>query len=71
MKNESALQDMESICANCENAVIINESDICICSIRGAVAARSSCRRFSPDMLKIAPLTRITPENGETTLLEI
>ena len=68
---KQGLNEPESICANCENAVVIHESDICICSIRGAVAARVCCRRFRPDMLKISPLTRITPENGETTLLEI
>lgn len=50
--------DIERICAYCENAIIISESDICICKEIGAVSANSTCRHFSLDLLKLTPIPR-------------
>ncbi|MBR5859710.1 MAG: hypothetical protein IKZ05_07270 [Clostridia bacterium] len=62
--------DIERICAHCEKAVVIKESDICICSINGAVKQDSACKKFSLDMLKLAPLPRKLPDD-ETVFFEI
>lgn len=63
-------EDIEHICAYCENAVVIKESDICICKINGAVFQNSCCKKFSLDMLKLAPLPRKLPED-DTVFFEI
>lgn len=55
--------DIERICAYCENSVIIRESDICICRDIGAVSARNSCRKFSLDLLKLAPIPKSLPDD--------
>lgn len=55
--------DIERICAYCENAVVIHESDICICREIGAVDARSSCRKFSLDLLKLNPIPKVLPDD--------
>lgn len=55
--------DIEHICAYCEHAVVIRESDICICREIGAVSADSSCRKFSLDLLKLAPIPRTLPDD--------
>ena len=60
-------EDIERICAYCENAVVIRESDICICREIGAVDARSTCRKFSFDLLKLSPIPRTLPD--EDTVL--
>ncbi len=56
-------EDIEKICAYCENAVVIKESDICICREIGAVDARSTCRKFSLDLLKLAPIPKVLPDD--------
>ena len=56
-------EDIERICAYCENAVVINESDMCICKLNGAVVATSSCRKFSLDLLKLAPIPKPLPDD--------
>ncbi len=63
-------EDIEHICAYCEQAVVIKESDICICKINGAVFQNASCKKFSLDMLKLAPLPRKLPED-DTVFFEI
>ncbi len=63
-------EEIERICAYCEQAVVIKESDICICNINGAVKQTHGCKKFSLDMLKIAPLPRKLPED-ETVFFEI
>lgn len=62
--------DIEHICAYCEQAVVIRESDICICKEIGAVKATDSCRKFSLDLLKLAPMPRKLPDE-DTVFFEI
>lgn len=62
--------DIEHICAYCENAVIIRESDICICRHNGAVTQSGSCGKFLLDMLKLAPRPRKLPDD-DTVFFEI
>lgn len=68
MKNMN--EELEHICAHCENAVLIRESDICICKLIGAVDQRDSCGKFSLDLLKLAPTTRKMPED-ETLVFDL
>ncbi len=63
-------EEIEKICAYCESAVIIRESDICICKHHGAMKQTSSCNKFSLDLLKISPIPRKLPEEG-TVFFEI
>lgn len=63
-------EDIEHICAYCESAVVIRESDICICKHNGAVAQSGTCRKFSLDLLKLAPLPRKMPDE-DTVFFEI
>ncbi len=63
-------EEMETICAYCENAVLIRESDICICKINGAVNQTDTCGKFSLDLLKLSPMTRKLPEE-ETLFFEL
>jgi hypothetical protein len=63
-------EDIERICAYCEKTIVIKESDICICSINGAVKQSSSCKKFTLDMLKLSPLPRNLPDD-ETVFFEI
>ena len=63
-------EDIDHICAYCENAIVIRESDICICRINGAVSQSGSCKKFALDLLKIAPLPKVLPED-ETVFFDI
>ena len=63
-------EDIEKICAYCESAVLIRESDVCICKEHGAVKAQGTCKRFSLDLLKLAPLPRQLPDD-DTVFFEI
>lgn len=63
-------EDIEKICAYCESAVVIRESDMCICKENGAVKATDTCRKFSLDLLKLAPLPRKLPDD-DTVFFEI
>lgn len=54
--------DIEQICANCENATVIRESDMCICKINGAVHQDDSCKKFKLDLLKLAPMPKPLPD---------
>ena len=56
-------EDIERICAYCENAIVIKESDMCICKSNGAVKATGSCRKFSLDLLKLAPIPKPLPDD--------
>ena len=55
-------EDIERICAYCEYAVVIRESDICICRLEGAVAQTSSCKKFTFDPLKLSPMPKKLPD---------
>ena len=46
---------MEKICYNCERAVRIEGSDMCVCSKKGMVRADKSCSSFKEDLLKYEP----------------
>ena len=64
-------EDVEKICAYCENAVVIRESDICICKSYGAVKSTNSCKKFALDLLKLAPIPRVLPDSDDTVFFEI
>lgn len=68
MKNRN--DDTEHICANCENAVLISESVLCICRINGAVGASETCKKFRLDPLKLDPKTHVLPDD-DTVFFEI
>ena len=68
MKNRN--EDIERICAYCEHAVIIRESDICICKHNGAGAQTSTCRKFAFDLLKLAPIPKKLPDD-DTVFFDI
>ncbi len=55
--------NIERICAYCEHAVVISESDICICREIGAVKAIDTCRKFTLDLLKLNPIPRTLPDD--------
>ena len=59
------------ICALCEHAVAIKESDLCICELEGAVSGCDVCGRFKPDMLKLDPRPRRLPEGNETVFVDV
>ena len=54
--------DIERICAYYENAVVIKDSNLCICRINGAVGANDTCKKFTLDLLKLDPRTRVLPD---------
>ncbi|MBR4951189.1 MAG: hypothetical protein IKU23_03545 [Clostridia bacterium] len=54
--------DIERICAHCEQAIVVKESDICICKLIGAVSATDNCRHFKLDLLKLAPVPKPMPD---------
>lgn len=69
MKND--VREEENICANCESAVVINESEVCVCSRNGVVDAHDSCRKFKLDLLKLRPRPKRLPETDATMFLDI
>lgn len=62
---------IERICAYCEHSVNIRESEICVCEENGVVKAVSTCRRFTPDMLKLEPRPRVLPDHDDTVFADI
>ena len=68
MKNNN--QEVEQICAYCEESVLIAESDMCICRKEGAVKAGGTCRKFKADLLKLAPIPRKLPDE-DTVFFDI
>ena len=55
MKNQRNTWEIEKFCAFCEHASnLITESEF-LCSYKGVVGARFSCRRFVYDPLKRKP----------------
>lgn len=66
-RNENLI---DRICAHCENAVLIHESDVCICRRNGAVRADDTCKKFRLDPLKLSPLPRKLPDE-ETVFFDI
>jgi len=63
-------EELENICAYCEHAVLIRETNICICKLNGAVEQNYSCGKFSLDLLKLSPMTRKLPEE-DTLFFEL
>ncbi len=63
-------EDIEKICAYCESSTVIREADLCICKEYGAVKANSGCKKFSLDLLKLAPTPRKLPDD-ETVFFDI
>lgn len=63
-------EDIDRICAHCEHAVVISESDVCICRRIGAVRADDTCKKFELDLLKFSPLPRKLPDE-ETVFFDI
>lgn len=63
-------QELERICAYCEHAVVIRESEICICKHNGAVDQTDCCKKFSLDLLKLSPIPRRLPEE-DTLVFEL
>ncbi len=64
------VEEVERICAYCENAVLIRESEICICRLNGAVSQTESCKKFVLDLLKLAPMPKKLPDD-ETVFFDI
>lgn len=64
------IEETEKICAYCENAVLVRESEICICRLNGAVSQKDSCKKFALDLLKLAPTPRKLPDD-ETVFFDI
>ena len=62
---------IERVCAYCEHAVVIRESEVCVCDENGVVRAVSTCRRFMPDLLKLEPRPRVLPDSDETVFVDI
>ena len=62
--------DIECICAYCEHAVVISESDMCVCRNVGAVKASDTCKKFALDLLKLSPLPRKLPDE-DTVFFDI
>ncbi len=55
MKKQKQYFEEEPICVNCVNSTPIGTANVCICSLKGAVKADGSCKKFSLDLLKIEP----------------
>lgn len=59
-------EELERICAYCEHATLLTESNACVCAKRGIVRSNESCRRYRPDLLKLQPrLPRLPEEQDE------
>lgn len=58
-------EELERICAYCEYATVIAESDACVCKKRGVVRARGHCFRFRPDLLKVQPILPRLPDEPD------
>ena len=69
MKKTSATEN--EICAYCEKAVRIKETEVCVCKLKGVVGSGDRCRRFRLDPLKLDPRPRVLPESGETLFFDI
>ena len=46
---------MEKICRNCEHAVRIEGSEMCVCNKKGIVGSEGKCGSFKADLLKYEP----------------
>lgn len=57
MKNSFENRD----CAHCEHSSEISEEDKVLCPWHGVVMRSDSCRRFSLDLLKVEPGSRVLP----------
>lgn len=63
MKRENAI---EPRCALCEHAELLADTDYCLCRRKGVIAAYASCRRFSPDLTRLAPARRVPLSRDES-----
>ena len=67
-RNRTADFDEEAICINCAYAQRLDGADACVCSLRGAVKADGSCKKFRLDLLKIDPQSgQILAPQGKTS----
>ncbi len=57
------LNDVEKICANCENGIHTPDGCSVLCNQRGVVAFNSTCRKFSYDPLNRIPKRPLKTEN--------
>lgn len=55
VKKKNDVFDEESICINCVYSRTLDGLDACVCSLKGAVKADGSCKKFRLDLLKINP----------------
>ncbi len=58
-------EDIDQICAMCENSKKIFDPENVLCKIHGIVEATNKCRKFVYD-----PLKRIPPRNANPIPLE-
>lgn len=69
-RNKNADFDEEAICVNCVHAQRLDGSDVCICSLKGAVKADGSCKKFRLDLMKVDPQNgKILAPQGKTSFL--
>ena len=64
-------KELERICAYCEHATLLAESNACVCAKRGIVRTNECCRRYRPDLLKLQPLLPRLPEEQDGNLEEL
>lgn len=53
---------IEPMCFNCEHAVRLEGSDMCVCSKKGMMKADDRCSSFKADLLKYVPSRPRMPE---------
>lgn len=63
-------EKIEKICANCEFASQLGDSDACLCDKKGFVKARGVCRRFKADLLKIVPAPPLRPVSTDSEIYD-
>ncbi len=70
-KNKPGFEE-EAICINCVYSQRLDGLDACVCSLKGAVKADGSCKKFDLDLLKIDPDKKnFQSFQGKTAFLKI
>ncbi len=64
-KKKQSCPDEYKMCACCENAELIGNSEVCICALNGAVHANGFCKKFKFDLLKIKPRAVKIPKSDD------
>lgn len=54
-KKQKSKREMDKMCARCEQAQTLNNSDKMLCSVKGVVAGDFCCKKFIYDPLKRNP----------------